>query len=251
MISLSPGEPSNSQPLHVRLKIELSSLLDSSQYAHGQRISSESEISSQYKVSRHVVRQALDRLVAEGRLKPRQGAGYFFNNRRVQVTLPSLTRFTELLRTADPNASVETVGRGYEEVPPWVRAELGVTGRCKILRIIRVGMIDSEPVAILEGFYASQVAKYLAKGDLSDGVYGLLSKHRILPVSSENKLKVSFVEGEKAILLNLPSGSAVLEVASTASDSEGKPIEYVRSAYRADRFVFQYSSRINGKNGKK
>lgn len=193
-------------------------------------------------MSRHVVRQALERLVAEGRLKPRQGAGYFVNDRRVHVTLPSFARFTDLLRSADPQATVETVERSYVEAPPLVCAELGVTSRKKLLRIVRVGMIDSEPAAVLEGFYASHAAKYLSDGDLGDGVYALLSKQGLLPVSGENQLRVSFAEGEQATRLRVPSGSAVMEVASTARDSHGQPIEFVRSVYRADRFVFQYHS---------
>ena len=76
-------------PLHLQLRAALDGAVDSAGLAHGTRIWSESQLMRRYGVSRHVVRQALNQLVLEGRLSVRKGAGYFVNRRRVVTHLPA------------------------------------------------------------------------------------------------------------------------------------------------------------------
>ena len=81
--SLAELKPSGQVPLHLQLRNVLDRAVDESGLAHGDRIWSESQLMRRYDVSRHVVRQALNQLVLEGRLSVRKGAGYFVNRRRV------------------------------------------------------------------------------------------------------------------------------------------------------------------------
>src|SRR4051794_15805592 len=58
--SLAALEPAGEVPLHLQLRCVLDRAVDASGRVHGDRIWSESELMRHYKVSRHVVRQALN-----------------------------------------------------------------------------------------------------------------------------------------------------------------------------------------------
>ena len=92
--SLADLEPAGEVPLHLQLRSVLDRAVDESGLAHGERIWSESRLMRRYNVSRHVVRQALNQLVLEGRLSVRKGAGYFVNRRRMVEDLRSVAAAT-------------------------------------------------------------------------------------------------------------------------------------------------------------
>ena len=229
--------------LHHSLKYAVCEALDAGVYVHGERIPSENTLASHYGVSRHVVRQALDRLVAEGRLRALQGAGYFVNDRRIVVQLPSFAHFTETMRLADKEARVELLSRELVSAPTKVEKLLKLRSSRQLVRIVRAGYIGSEPVAILEGYYTPRAGKVLLEANLDQGVYAVLEHHEIRPTVGENLLSVAYADGVDATRLGVPDGSAIVEVTSIALDEREKPIEYVRAAYRADRFAFRYSTR--------
>jgi GntR family frlABCD operon transcriptional regulator len=81
--------------LYYQLKHILLSQINEGVYKEGDRLPSESELSQQYEVSRHVVRQALKALIAEGRIIAYQGAGYFVNQKRIRKALPRLGSHTK------------------------------------------------------------------------------------------------------------------------------------------------------------
>ena len=92
--SLADLESAGEVPLHLQLRSVLDRAVDESDLAHGERIWSESQLMRRYDVSRHVVRQALNQLVLEGRLSVRKGAGYFVNRRRMVEDLSSAAAAT-------------------------------------------------------------------------------------------------------------------------------------------------------------
>jgi GntR family transcriptional regulator len=236
-----PPLPGGGMPLYQGLRHALTQGLDDGTYSHNDKIPSENTLAKHYGISRHVVRQALDRLVAEGRLQARQGAGYFVNERRIRVLLPSLTGFTEAMRVAGQEARTELLSCDFVVATPLLKERLRVPAAKRILKIVRVGVVEGEPVATLEGYYPPRVGQHL-KGvtDLTEGVYALLSRFGMRPTAADNSLRVGYADVHDAARLAVPEGSAIVEVTSVARDTEDKPMEFVRGAYRADRFEFGY-----------
>lgn len=226
--------------LHQSLKYAICEALDTGLYLHGEKMPSENTIASHYGLSRHVVRQALERLVAEGRLRVSQGAGYFVNDQRFAIELPFFAQFTETMRKADAQSTVVLLSREYVSASPRVAKSLGIRSGSRVMRLVRAGMVGPEAVAILEGYYPRNASKLLEDADLDHGVYAVLESHGVRPTSGENLLSVSFADATLAAQMGVPEGGAIVEVVSTAIDSSGAPVEYVRAAYRADRFAFHY-----------
>jgi DNA-binding GntR family transcriptional regulator len=118
-----------STPLYRQLKWLIRRGIDDGQYHAGDRLPSENEFARAYGVSRHLVRQALVSLVAEGRVVPRQGYGYYVNARRLRRELPVLTGYTAPMRQADPSSRVKVLRQELTSEPADVVAALGGRGR--------------------------------------------------------------------------------------------------------------------------
>jgi GntR family transcriptional regulator len=242
-VELPPIDRVSDHPLYLQVKAALQTVIDDGALPHGARMPSESAVAGHYRVSRHVVRQALERLVTEGRITARHGAGYFVNHRRIHLVLPSLTSFSDAMRMAGVDAELRVVEQGPDEATAELRRKLRTPRAQWLFRLLRVGTADDEPLVLIEAWYPPRVAK-LIDGDAVDesGVYRQLAAGGVRPSRAENQLQVSFAESPVAPLLGLPSGSAVMLSHSLAFDQDDRPMEYVREFYRADRFVFDYGS---------
>lgn len=149
-------------PLHLQLRSALDAAVDAAGLTHGTRIWSESQLMRRYGVSRHVVRQALNQLVLEGRLTVRKGAGYFVNRRRVLKHLPVVSSLSaDLAATGEP-FSVELLDVGPGPALDEDEAELAARrSHPRVHRVRGIGRLDGEPVAMLTGAYPASMARVL------------------------------------------------------------------------------------------
>src|ERR671915_1617105 len=112
-------------PLHRQLKWLIRRGIDDGKLRAGDRLPSENDFARAYGVSRHLVRQALLGLVAEGKVVARQGYGYSVNARRIRRELPVLTGYTAPMREADPSSTVTVLHQELAPAPAEVAARLG------------------------------------------------------------------------------------------------------------------------------
>jgi GntR family transcriptional regulator len=121
--------------LYYQLKHILLGQIDGDIYKSGDRLPSENELSKQYKVSRHVARQALKDLVAEGRVVVHQGAGYFVNRKRFRKALPRLGSHTESMKSLDLPTQTLVVRQEILTPPEFIAGSLLPPGEDQALFI--------------------------------------------------------------------------------------------------------------------
>lgn len=241
---LTALEPAGDSPLHVRLRSVLDGAVDASGLAHGDRIWSESQLMRHYGVSRHVVRQALNQLVLEGRLSVRKGAGYFVNRRRVIKHLPAISSITaDLAATGEPY-SVELLDVGTTPAEDEMEEALALRPRRpRVHRVRRLGRMDGEPVALLVGAYPTATGKVLTRQAVATvGVYQTLSRHGQGPHHADVALSVAFASAEEGALLEVSEGTPLVCIRCRMRTAAGELIEVTRELYRSDRFEFSYSA---------
>lgn len=235
---------SGAPALHRQLTRELRGRISAGEFAPGDRLPSEYALAAGYGVSRHVVRQALSQLVAQGQLQARHGAGYFVNGRRLRRDLPSLTSFTK---------SMAQLGSVRTKV---VRQELVAAGAAiasgldepfddRAVCVERVGYLNDEPVALLTGYFPLPLGAVLLDRDLENrSVYELLEEETgTVAERAEAIVSVAFASYEEASLLDVPEGSALLCLQDSTWSTEDTLMELSRGRYRSDRFEFSIQKR--------
>jgi GntR family transcriptional regulator len=198
-----------------------------------------------YDVSRHVVRQALNQLVLEGRLSVRKGAGYFVNRRRMVEDLRSVAAATGVASGADEfEAELLEVGIG----PTADAEEADLVPRRHRPRVHRVRMVErveGEPVALLSAAFPVALSRVLSRRAVAgEGVLPTLVAHGHRPRHAELRLEVTFASGAEGGLLEVAEGAPLVLVRSRLCSDAGELLAVTRQLYRTDRFRFAYAAYV-------
>lgn len=225
------------EPKYWSLKQHLLDLLES--MPAGSPIPTERSLAGDFHVSRTTVRQALADLTAEGRLHRVQGKGTFAAEPKMAQRL-QLSSYTEDMRAQgrEPSSQLleieEIVAEG--DLPKL----LGVRTGAKVLKLRRLRLADDEPMALetthlpLARFRG--IRKQIAQGG---SLYeALRERYGVRLERAEETIETSLAGPQEAELLGADVGMPVLLLSRQTFASDGKPVEFVRSIYRGDRYKF-------------
>lgn len=225
------------EPKYWALKQHLLDLLDS--LPPGSPIPTERSLATDFGVSRTTVRQALADLTAEGRLHRVQGKGTFAAEPKLAQRL-QLSSYTEDMRAQGREPSSKLLD--IEELPsePEMSKLLGIRSGAKILRLRRLRLADNEPMAVETTHLPLARFRGLRKQISSGGsLYAVLREHFGVEMErAEETIETSLAGPQEAELLGADVGMPVLLLSRHSFAADGKPVEFVRSIYRGDRYKF-------------
>lgn len=218
-------------PKHQQLREVLLTLV-----VPGQAIPSERELMLTYGVSRATVRKAIDGLVADGLLQRAHGLGTFAVRPRLETRL-HLASFSQDMRRRGRTPSTRLISIALAEPPAEAAAALGLVPGVRAWRVQRVRLADGEPIAHEDGWYPSEPLADLDRNDIADGsLYEILGTRYGLWVDhAEQTLWGEAADADLARALAAPVNTPLL-VFRRISSAGGRPIEYVVSRYRGDRY---------------
>jgi DNA-binding GntR family transcriptional regulator/CubicO group peptidase (beta-lactamase class C family)/ribosomal protein S18 acetylase RimI-like enzyme len=206
----------------------------------GGALPTERELCTEYGVSRATVRHVLQRLEMEQLIFRRQGKGTFVAPAKIEEPI-GLTSHTEEMRARGivPGSKLITVSRVEAGVE--VAAALRLDPETEVLRIERLRLADGEPIAVEVLFLnAGRFDGITASFGDNVSFYQLLhSDYGVELDSAEETIEAVVAGAREARLLDCAPGSALLQLSRLTTDTGGRPIEYVRSLYRGDRFRFR------------
>lgn len=229
-------------PKHAQLRAILLADIGSTWPAHA-AIPSERELATAHDVSRATVRQALRQLIEEKRLYTVQGKGTFVAGERIQSQL-HLASFTEDMRRRGMVATTLVRRAEISDPPLEARAALGLDEGERAWWIERLRLANGTPMALESGWYSLRAAADLGDQDLSSSLYAVLAeRHGVHIDSAEQTVWAETVDGTTAEALGVATGAPAL-VFRRSSRAAGKPVEYVTSWYRGDRY--QVHMALNG-----
>ncbi|MGX7825580.1 GntR family transcriptional regulator [Actinokineospora sp. 24-640] len=225
------------EPKYWGLKRHLLDLLGS--LPPGSPIPTERSLATEFDVSRTTVRQALAELTVEGRLLRVQGKGTFAAEPKVAQRL-QLSSYTEdmLAQGREPSTKMLDVS----EIP--AEADLArllrVRAGAKVLRLHRLRLADGEPMAIetthlpLGRFRG--LRRYVSSGG---SLYQVLRDRFDVEMGhAEETIETALAGPHEAELLGADVGMPMLLLSRHSFDIEERPVEWVRSVYRGDRYKF-------------
>jgi GntR family transcriptional regulator len=198
-------------------------------------IPSERDLAAQHGVARMTVRQAVESLVAEGRLFKVAGKGTFVMAPKVDLQA-RLTSFGEEMtrRGMTPSTTVLTFGR--IEANGHLARELSTDAGTPLVYLKRLRHADGTPMCIERSWLPERLAPGLADEPAPDSVYATLGlRYGLLPDWGEDVISAAVADPETATLLQVKPGNPVLHI-ERHSYAGQVLVAYSIAVYRADRY---------------
>lgn len=203
----------------------------------GTPVPPERTLSEQFNISRTTVRQALHDLAVEGRIVRMQGRGTFVATPKVNQNL-QLTSYTQDMRAQGLLPGSRLIDVTVTESEADVAASLGLEEGAPVTRVERVRYANGEPMAV-ETVYLDH-NRFPGIGDMLDddtSLYAVLEgEFGIVPAEGEETVETVLAPPSVSRLLGTDSTTPMLMLTRASRDAAGRPVEYVRSLYRGDRF---------------
>lgn len=229
-------DPDSPVPKYLQLREILLDLVEGDAPAVGTAIPSERELCHRFGLSRMTVRQAVDHLIAEGRLRRVPGKGTFVARPKIEMTL-RLTSFSEEMRARGMKPGARDLDRRVIKAGAHLARQLGLRPGDEVHLIERLRTADGEPMCVERAHIPVSLAPGLHTHDLTDrSLYALLeARYGLALDAGELTVDGGVADPDDADLLKLPHGGAVL-LLRRRSFAGGVCAELGISTYRADRY---------------
>lgn len=225
-------------PLYVKLQRLIENAVLDGLLKPGDALPPERELAAIADISRVTVRKAVQGLVSDGLLIQRHGSGTFVAPRsaRVEQSLTHLTSFTEDMARRGMVVRSTWLDRGIYVPSPEEMVTLGLTSGERVSRISRLRVANDTPMAIERAALSVHVLPNPELVTLS--LYAVLAASGNRPVRAIQRISAAILKENDAKLLEVPTGSASLNIERISYLDSGKVIEFTRSIYRADAYEF-------------
>lgn len=227
-------------PLYHQVAGILRQRIEAGIYRVGARLQSEDEFAAEFDVSRATVRQAIGELVMEGLVVRRQGRGTFVEStgkvvlkQRFRGSLNDLIAESHRATTRDIDVVHDVAFPGYVATALHLPEPQGTMVR-------RTRMMDGEPFSYTVSYLPSEIGKKAVSvaGLRRTALMALLLDQGVALHSATQSICAQLADPGLCSRIDVVLGSPLLCVQRLVQDSSGRPVEFVRSWYRGDRYEY-------------
>jgi GntR family transcriptional regulator len=224
-------------PLWLQLRLLLRRQIEDGSLTPHAKLPSEAELCLLYDVSRTVVREALAKLVADGRIYKIKGKGAFVAKQKDDEEFIGTTMglWEELLGKGHDVRTV-VLEQALMEPTERERVALRLDSDERVVRIRRVYRVDGSPAILVNTSLPSHIVPGLERAPLENrSLYETIrQRYGLVPVRAERWLEAALPSREEAALLDVPLRTPLIGIESIASAVGGLPIEYYSALQRTD-----------------
>lgn len=239
----APAAPQPDAPLYARILSELRLRITNGQYPIGSLLPTEAELSSEFSSSRHTVREALRRLIEQGYVRSRQGAGTSViaaesNTRYVQSFQSLSDLFQNSLDTHFVVHHIETVTLDDE-----MALRIDAKSKQKWLHVtgVRWTKPGGAPISFIESYIPGEYADIVARFPQNDRrpFYSLLEEHTGRTIEHVYQdIRAALMPREVANCFGMETGSLSLQLLRRYATRNGTLIASL-NWHRGDQFTYR------------
>jgi GntR family transcriptional regulator len=246
-----PIDSRSDRPIYQQIADTLRARIHNGAYQPGTQLPSETDLTTEFGVTRITVRRGLSVLEAEGLAHLVRGKGMFVSQPPPVLAIRT-SRFSRSARHAGKGALAaeaealgltwrsERLDTGIVTLPPDIALLLG-EDQAAVMR--RRMWVDEVPTQLADSYVPLSLDAEIgwsAGAQAPGGIYGLLEQHGHLIDSFREELAARRATPEEAIALHLPPGAPVVVLIRHARVRDGRVVEYFDSVAAADRHKYIY-----------
>ncbi|KAA0102270.1 GntR family transcriptional regulator [Mycolicibacterium sp. P1-18] len=223
-----------SKPYAIRTALE--DVLDG--LVEGDSFPPERELAVRFGVARETVRQAVHELLVEGRVE-RRGRGTVVSKPKLVQPL-SLKSYTEgALQMGRKPGRLLVTWEDVEATPDLTTA-LDVADGAAVMHLERILLADGQRIG-LESTYLPRhrFGAFTETFDPTTSLYAAIRATGVEFGSAVERVETVLASPREATLLESTTAMPMLRLQRRSVDTQGRPIEVVRSLYRGDRVAFE------------
>ncbi len=232
--------PDTAQPLWMQAASAIAAMIADGSLPDGARLPAERELCQRLEISRVTLRKALQKLVADGRLTPSHGRGWYVGSPEPAPTRSewptTLESFSETASRMGLRASSRVLRADPGPATIDEAEELGIAPGSPVLRIDRVRMLGGMPIAV----DASCLPAALLPPDEIDfehvSLYELLAASGHDPAFAETTIEARGADEDFADHVGVEVGSPVLVLRQVVSTADERPVLSSTVRYAGDRY---------------
>jgi GntR family transcriptional regulator len=226
-------------PYYQQIVDHVRALVDKKILREGETFCSEGDISGALGISKMPVRQAFQKLRAEGLLVIAKGKRPVIGSGRVPWNFQQLRGFSEEMRRRGLIPSARVLGIELVEPGIDVAQALKLTVGEKVYCLRRLRSVNGEAVAVVTSYLPARIFAGIEKHDLEKQSLYYVFEHfykRKLHWAEET-IGSTVAAEEESQVLGTTDGSPLLVIKETTHDVQNIPIEYSVSLLRGDRYT--------------
>ncbi|ASN04713.1 GntR family transcriptional regulator [Virgibacillus necropolis] len=233
-------------PIYYQLEEEIRLLIQTKKLKPGELLPSEREYAERYNISRMTVRQAINNLASDGLLYRQKGRGTFISDKKFEQDLQGLTSFSEDMRERGLTPSNKVISFKLLDANERIAEILRLDKNEKVFEIKRIRYANESPVAVETIYTPKRLVGNLTQENVEESFYHYIETNLNLNIAYGDQMIESVLANAFEIEnLNVNDGEPILLMQRTSylSDESATPLEYVKSAYRADKYKFKLQMR--------
>ncbi len=230
-------------PLYEQIASAVRAQIDAGELKSHASAPSERALSERFGVSRMTARAAVQALEEEGYVYRNGRRGTFVAEPRLELPIGSFT--VDVTRAGHtPRATVLVTET--RTPTPQLRSALRLGARERVHYIQRLRFAESDVIAIENTSLPERLCPDLLEQDLEHSLW-LLLEHRygITVTRAEAVIRAVNPTPEEAQRLAIDTHAPAILLVRTVVDSTGRPIEFARDIYRADRASFRVGAQLD------
>ena len=231
-------DPESSVPLHVQAEDFLREMIQEDGYKNGRLLPNEVELSSQLKISRNTLRQAINRLVFEGLLIRKKGYGTVVAPQGVMGNARNWKSFSQEMQAMGIQVHNFELHVSHKIAPEEACRFFRRPSSSSMLCLERLRGKVSFPFVYFVSFFSPDIPLTLEE-DFSIPLYEMKEKKYGVQVkTSREMISAKAAQGWLAQKLGIKEGEPILERKRFVLDKNGVPVEYNIGFYRSDSFTY-------------
>lgn len=210
-------------------------------YARGQKLPAEHDLAETFGVNRHTVRRAIAVLTERGIVRATRGSGTYVEHVPLAYPITQRTRFSEIVSRQEREPGGELIGSTVEPASEEIAAALALAPGQPVLRMESLRRADGVPLCLAVGWFPSFRVPdfdlvFAATRSITRALatFGITDYRRV-----STRVIGTIAEPRDEQLLELAPGRSILVVESLNADPAGRPIQYTRARFAADRVTLE------------